>query len=56
MISTSKQVEDVKETKAAKRLFSRVNKLISNMDKVLAKLEEDEKKTPGSVPSEKKAG
>lgn len=57
MISTSKQVEEVKETKAAKRLFQRVNKLISKMDKVLAKLEAQEQKSPdASPPPEKKAG
>lgn len=46
----SKEFEEVKETKAAKRLFKKVNKLISKMDNVLAKLEQYEK------PAQKKEG
>lgn len=37
------QVEDVKETVAAKRLFKSVNKLINKLDKVLVDLEKKEK-------------
>lgn len=57
MLSSSKQVEEVKETKAAKRLFKKVNSLISKMDTVLAKLEQEEKKSSDpSTPLAKKAG
>ncbi|XP_066909089.1 mitochondrial proton/calcium exchanger protein [Halyomorpha halys] len=49
-LKMSKEFEEVKETKAAKRLFKKVNKLISKMDNVLTKLEQNEK------PAEKKEG
>lgn len=36
--------EQVRESKAAKRLFKKVNNMIKNMDLVVNKLEEKEKK------------
>lgn len=40
--STSKEAKMLKESKAAKRLFKRVNKMINNMDKVIEDLSKKE--------------
>lgn len=42
-------IEDIKESKGAKRLFNKVNKMISKMDTVLSELEQSEKKIKEKV-------
>lgn len=51
------EIEDIKVSKGAKRLFNKVNKMISKMDTVLSELEQSEKKIKekvGSLPPEEK--
>ncbi|XP_043460850.1 mitochondrial proton/calcium exchanger protein [Leptopilina heterotoma] len=43
------EIEDIKVSKGAKRLFNKVNKMISKMDAVLTELEVDEKKMKEKV-------
>ncbi|XP_051168793.1 mitochondrial proton/calcium exchanger protein [Leptopilina boulardi] len=43
------EIEDIKVSKGAKRLFNKVNKMISKMDAVLTELEENEKKVKEKV-------
>lgn len=45
------QIEDIKVSKGAKRLFNRVNKMISKMDAVLGELEQSEKKMKREIES-----
>lgn len=45
--------EQVTESKAAKRLFKKVNNMIKNMDLVVNKLEEKEKKLKQEIGTEK---
>ena len=44
-------IEDIKVSKGAKRLFNKVNKMISKMDSVLSELEQSEKEMKEKVDS-----
>lgn len=45
------EIEDIKVSKGAKRLFKSVNKMISKMDAVLTELEQSEKKMKQEIES-----
>lgn len=47
--------EPVRESKAAKRLFKKVNNMIKNMDLVVNKLEEKERKLKQDIKTEEPA-
>lgn len=45
------EIEDIKVSKGAKRLFNRVNRMINKMDAVLTELEQSEKKMKQEIES-----